>query len=133
MQMFSNTRAAVRLTLAAAMFAAVAPLAASDTEAKVIRSGARTVGRALVNRTQAPAEAPAASKSTEDATAPVTGSGETPIAKAQTITPVVVEKKPIEVPGCATGQICIVCLAGCPTGTDSIVHAHRAPNGAKAP
>jgi hypothetical protein len=36
----------------------------------------------------------------------------------------------IEVPGCGPGNICTVCLAGCPTGgANVIVHAGRKPQG----
>lgn len=61
-------------------------------------------------------------------------SAPTTVARANAVT--LAKKAPakpfvdIEVPGCGAGNICTVCLAGCPTGgANVIVHAGRKPQG----
>lgn len=62
----------------------------------------------------------------EDATAPAEGAEAGGPVRAQAVVkakPIQSKPKEIDVPGCSTGMICTVCLAGCNGAVNVIVHA----------
>jgi hypothetical protein len=121
-----------RVVIGIALVMVALPFASGDAEARR-RGGGKVIGVSAVpsvSRAHA-SEASASAVPVEDATAaaPDTTGGETP-ARAQAVTPaaaVVRKRVDAEVPGCAVGKICTVCVAGCYGDNNSIIFA--APKG----
>jgi hypothetical protein len=147
-----SLRAAARLVLAVALLGAAVPLTASDAEArKGAAARAAVVGGAAVVRAQRAnagegereAEAKEEGEAEGDAARAADGSAKggeastgTDVAaaadqsqpvRAQSATiasrPAPVPQKDPEVPGCGTGMLCTVCVAGCTGATLGIIHA----------
>jgi hypothetical protein len=124
-------RGSARVVIGIALVMVALPFASGDAEAR--RGGGKVIGVSAVpsvSRSRA-SEPNASAVPVEDATAaaPDTTGGETP-ARAHAVTPaaaVVRKRVDAEVPGCAVGKICTVCVAGCYGDNNSIIFA--APKG----
>lgn len=136
MSLHTALRASARIFLGVVIVAAALPLTVGDAEARrgraSVASSADTTSRTPAKTSEEqPSEAPASSTHAApdavDATAETSaGSAAEPV-RAQVVTTAKPLKKAApkdaDVPGCTTGMLCIVCLAGCNNTVNSIVHS----------
>jgi len=135
MSLRTALRAPARIFLGLAILAATLPLTVGDAEARRGRSSVASSDTVFRNSAKAAAEQPSetpasstdAAPDAVDATAEASaGSAAEPV-RAQVVTAAKPLKKAApkdaDVPGCTTGMLCIVCLAGCNNTANSIVHS----------
>jgi hypothetical protein len=116
--------------LAALVLFAMTPVVSDDAEARGfrVRSGAATgaAARALRSKEREETESNAAASDTDEdtpaQTEPTKDGAAAGAGKAKSPAPRLVITE-AQVPGCPPGMLCTVCVAGCVTGPNSIVHA----------
>lgn len=134
-------RAALILLFGFGVLVAAQPFGASDAEAKRGFGRASLAGARVINRsTEKKEDGEEANQSEEDgdeeasksSEAGTDGTAAVATEKAAVVTPattpaaapaVVLKPLDLDVPGCATGMMCTVCVAGCNGPTNGIVHA----------
>jgi hypothetical protein len=133
MSLRSVLRVSARISIGLVLAAAALPLSYSDAEArggfkgKVVNAGAAGARHHDASE-ETSSEAPdtASQDATTDAAAETPAVPAAAPLRAQAITKAPVQKiapKDADVPGCTTGMICIVCLAGCNGDVNMIVHS----------
>lgn len=130
-------RAALILLFGFGVFIAAQPIGASDAEAKRGFGAASIAGARVINRSgkEKKEEGEEANQADEDEGAEEAKSAESESEKAAVVTPapvpaapaVVLKPQDPDVPGCSTGMLCIVCVAGCNGPTNGIIHATPKP------
>lgn len=131
MRKSSLARVVAWLLLGPALVVASMAIAPSEAEAgrRVIRAGARAVVPMMRDRSGGEQKADEASTSTNEGGESAAPGIATPIEPARAAAAVTAKPaapaKPadVEVAGCAPGNYCIVCLAGCTGNVDGVVSA----------
>ena len=129
MRKSSLARVVAWLLLGPALVVASMAFAPSEAEAgrRVMRAGARAVAPMLRDRSGGEQKADEASTSTDEGGESAAPGNATPIEPARAAAAVTakpaarVKPADIDIAGCAPGNYCIVCLAGCTGNVDGVV------------
>jgi hypothetical protein len=127
MSLHGALRASARIFFSLAILAATLPLTSGNADARrrigksisaAVERNHHSASEEQASPEQRPAGLDDATADTENLTqAPVR-----PVVRANAAR-VITKPKDIDVPGCAVGMICTVCIAGCNDGANPIVHA----------
>jgi hypothetical protein len=142
MQPRSIFKALVRLAVAASLMAVMAPMSRHEAEAgRLVKRHGSKAGAAITGNS---ATAGATERRVEDSAGAESEAGEGALHRADNGAPQsplrasvarVLPAAPVvdndeDVPGCAPGKLCTVCVAGCNSDTHAIVHS--VPKGLRA-